>query len=63
MLPMRHKEFHGTHINPALKFALDFGLSLMSPKLRKRVQFHSKLEDQNSVDTTLFPLEYGKIIS
>lgn len=56
---MRHKEIHGTLINPALKFALDYGLSLMSEKLRKRVHFHSKLDDQNSVDRSLLPLEYG----
>lgn len=59
MVPMRHKEIHGTLINPAMKFVLDFGLSLMSDKLRKRVQFHVKLDDQNSVDRSLLPKEYG----
>lgn len=59
MVPMRHKEFHGTLVNPAMKFVLDFGLSLMSEKLRNRVQFHTKLDDQTSVDRNLLPAEYG----
>lgn len=59
MVPMRHKEFHGTMIHPSMKFVLDYSLSLMSEKLRKRVHFHSKLDDQNSVDKNLFPAEYG----
>lgn len=59
MVPMRHKEFHGTLVNPAMKFVLDFGLSLMSEKLRDRVQFHTKLDDQTSVDRNLLPAEYG----
>lgn len=59
MVPMRHKGFHGTLINPSLKFVLDFSLGLMSEKLQKRVHFHSKLDDQKSVDRDLLPAEYG----
>lgn len=62
MVPMRHKEFHITLIPPSMKFVMDFGLSLMSEKLRKRVSFHTKLDDQNSVDRSLLPLEYGGTI-
>ena len=59
MVPMRHKEFHGTLVHPTMKFVLDYSLSLMSEKLQKRVHFHTKLDDQNSVDKNLFPVEYG----
>lgn len=59
---MRHKAFHANHINPAMKFVLDFALSLMSDKLRKRVHFHTKLEDQESFDKNLLPAEYGGTI-
>lgn len=62
MVPMRHKEFHANHIHPTMKFALEFALSLMSEKLRKRVHFHTKLDDQESVDKNLFPAEYGGTI-
>lgn len=65
---MRHKEFHGTFINPILKHFLDFALSKMSAKLRKRVCFHTKLDDgkgiENSkgIDVKLLPKEYGGTI-
>lgn len=55
MVPMRHKEFHGTLVTPSMKFVLDFGLSLMSEKLRKRVKFHTKLDDKDSVDRNILP--------
>lgn len=59
MVPMRHKEFHANHVNSALKFALDFALSLMSEKLRNRVRFHTNLEEQDLFDKSLLPQEYG----
>lgn len=59
MVPMRHKAFHANQIPAAMKFVLDFTLSLMSPKLRSRVYFHTKLEDPESVDKSLLPKEYG----
>ncbi|CRL06985.1 CLUMA_CG019986, isoform B [Clunio marinus] len=62
MVPMRHKEFHGTLCPPALKFVLEWGLSLMSPKLRSRVKLHSKLDDKDAIDRKLLPLEYGGTI-
>lgn len=37
-LPMRHKEGHGINCHPSLKFAVDFGLSLVSDKFRKRIK-------------------------
>lgn len=55
MVPMRHKEFHGTLVTPSMKFVLDFGLSLMSDKLRKRVKFHTKLDEKDCVDRNILP--------
>lgn len=59
MVPMRHKEFHGTAPHPALKFALDFGMSLMSDKLRSRVRLYNSFDDMKSIDRSLLPAEYG----
>jgi hypothetical protein len=35
---MRHKEIYGVNVPLSLKFALDFGLSLISEKIRSRVK-------------------------
>lgn len=56
---MRHKEFHGLNVPPALSFAVDFGLGLVSDKLRKRFNFYSKDEVLTEVDKSLLPFEYG----
>lgn len=39
--------------------ALDWGISLLSEKLRKRIRIHTKLDDATSVNQKLLPLEYG----
>lgn len=60
LLPMRHKEIHGLKVHPSIKFAVDFALSQMSEKMRKRVYLHPKVEDVTSViDKSLLPFEYG----
>jgi hypothetical protein len=57
---MRHKEIHGLKVHPSIKFAVDFALSKMSEKMRKRVHLHRKVEDvKKIVDVTLLPAEYG----
>jgi CRAL/TRIO domain len=57
---MRHKEIHGLKVHPSIKFAVDFALSQMSDKMRKRVSLHRKVTDVTSViDTSLLPAEYG----
>lgn len=57
---MRHKEIHGLKVHTSLKFAVDFALSQMSDKMRKRVMLHRKAEDVSSVvNKKLLPLEYG----
>jgi len=35
---MRHKKIYGVNVPTSLKFALDFGLSLVSEKIRSRVK-------------------------
>lgn len=57
---MRHKEIHGLKVHTSLKFAVDFALSQMSEKMRKRVYLHKKVEDVKSmIDKNLLPTEYG----
>ncbi|XP_034947611.1 clavesin-2-like [Chelonus insularis] len=60
-VPMRHKEVHAINAHPSLKFALDFGMSLISEKIRKRVKLYTSLEDalNNKMDASMLPKEYG----
>ena len=59
---MRHKEIHGINVHASLKYVLDFGLAIMSKKLRARVQLYSKFKEMKDVDKDLLPLEYGGTI-
>lgn len=63
-VPMRHKEVHGINSHPSLKFALDFGLSLISEKIRSRVKLYTSLEDaiNSKMDVSMLPKEYGGTI-
>lgn len=57
---MRHKEIHGLRVHASIKYIVDFALSQMSEKMRKRVSLHKKVEDFSSViDKNLLPKEYG----
>lgn len=38
IIPMRHKEVHGINAPAGLKYVIDFGMSLVSEKIRKRVK-------------------------
>jgi CRAL/TRIO domain len=58
LLPMRHKQIHGLKVLPSIKFAVDFALSKMTPKMKQRVFLHQKIEDV-TVDKNLLPKEYG----
>jgi hypothetical protein len=40
---MRHKEGHGINAPPSLKFAIDFGFSLIPEKYRKRIKVIHRL--------------------
>ncbi|KAK9738805.1 CRAL/TRIO domain [Popillia japonica] len=61
-LPMRHKEVHVINAHPSMKFALDFGISLVSEKIKKRLYFYSSKEDMikaNIIERHVLPKEYG----
>jgi hypothetical protein len=58
VLPMRHKEIHGLKVHSSIKFAVDFALSQMTPKMKQRVHLHKNIEDL-TVDKSLMPKEYG----
>lgn len=57
-IPMRHKEIYGTNVHPTVKFALDFGMALISEKIRKRVTLNTNPKDLQ-IEKNLLPKEYG----
>lgn len=62
---MRHKEVHGINVHPSMKFALDFGMSLISDKIKKRVCLYSNLEEalaSDNLETDILPKEYGGVM-
>jgi hypothetical protein len=63
-VPMRHKEVHAINAHPSLKFALDFGMSLISDKIKSRIKIYTSLEDaiNSKMDTSMLPKEYGGTI-
>ncbi|XP_032674442.1 alpha-tocopherol transfer protein-like [Odontomachus brunneus] len=63
-LPMRHKEVHGINAHPSLKFAMDFGMSLISDKIKSRIKVYTSLEDaiNSKMDVSMLPKEYGGTI-
>lgn len=59
---MRHKEVHAINCHPSMKFAIDFGMSLISEKIRRRIKFYTSLEDcinSKYMDLECLPKEYG----
>ncbi|XP_034839239.1 alpha-tocopherol transfer protein-like isoform X2 [Maniola hyperantus] len=60
-LPLRHKEIYGVNVHPTIKFALDFGMGLISEKIRKRVKLYTSIEDVE-IDKKLLPQEYGGVM-
>ncbi|KAI8430568.1 hypothetical protein MSG28_000790 [Choristoneura fumiferana] len=57
-IPMRHKEIYGVNVHSTIKFALDFGMGLISEKIRKRVKLYTS-PDEVEIDKKLLPQEYG----
>ncbi|XP_077302149.1 alpha-tocopherol transfer protein-like [Arctopsyche grandis] len=57
-IPMRHKEIHGMNVHPTIKFALDFGMALISEKIKKRVKLYTNFKDVQ-IETSVLPKEYG----
>lgn len=45
---MRHKEVYGINVHPSIKYALDFGMSLVSEKIKKRVKVSTVEKNSNS---------------
>lgn len=58
---MRHKEIYGVNVHPTIKFALDFGMALISEKIRKRVRLYTSTTEVE-IDKKLLPQEYGGIM-
>lgn len=59
IIPMRHKEVVAFNIHPSIKFAVDFGMALISEKMRKRIRFFSNLDHWKTTNRHLLPKEYG----
>uniref|UniRef100_A0A336M0H0 CSON009693 protein n=1 Tax=Culicoides sonorensis TaxID=179676 RepID=A0A336M0H0_CULSO len=58
--PMRHRETHFINLPPfAMKF-IEFGMSVISDKLKNRVVLHKSLDELKAkVDPKILPKEYG----
>lgn len=58
--PMRHRETHFINLPPfAMKF-IEFGMSIISDKLKNRVVLHKSLDElKTKVNAAILPLEYG----
>lgn len=62
---MRHKEVHVINAHPSLKFALDFGMSLISEKIKKRVKLYTNIQEclsNNNIEADILPKEYGGVM-
>ncbi|KAJ0183618.1 hypothetical protein K1T71_000041 [Dendrolimus kikuchii] len=60
-VPIRHKEIYGVNVHPTVKFALDFGMGLISEKIRRRVRLYTSIKDVE-IDKKLLPQEYGGVM-
>ncbi|CAG9768076.1 unnamed protein product [Ceutorhynchus assimilis] len=61
-LPMRHKEVHGMNVHSSMKFVLDWGMSLISEKIKSRVRLYSNIDEvleTGYVERDVLPKEYG----
>lgn len=56
---MRHKLGVGYNVAPGLKIAIDFGLSLLSEKMKNRVKFVTNLENCTDIEKSILPKELG----
>lgn len=59
---MRHKEIHGINVHPSMKFALDWGMTLISEKIKSRVTLYTNLKealDSDNLERDILPKEYG----
>ncbi|KAF7265331.1 alpha-tocopherol transfer protein-like [Rhynchophorus ferrugineus] len=61
-LPMRHKEVHGVHVHPSMKFVLDWGMTLVSEKIKSRVRLYNSMDEVlevGQIERDVLPKEYG----
>ncbi|XP_073973868.1 clavesin-1-like [Rhodnius prolixus] len=59
-IPMRHKEVHAINVPSSLKYVLDWGMTLISDKIKKRVKIYTSIDEAiKSIDTSMLPKEYG----
>ncbi|XP_014243792.1 clavesin-1-like [Cimex lectularius] len=59
-VPMRHKEVHVINVPSALKYVLDWGMTLISEKIKKRVKIYTSIDEAlKTIDTDMLPQEYG----
>uniref|UniRef100_A0A8D8YZN3 Alpha-tocopherol transfer protein-like n=1 Tax=Cacopsylla melanoneura TaxID=428564 RepID=A0A8D8YZN3_9HEMI len=59
-LPMRHKEVHIINCHASVKYALEFGFSLVSEKIRNRIKLYSSIDEAHKhIDKSILPKEYG----
>ncbi|KAB0792679.1 hypothetical protein PPYR_14638 [Photinus pyralis] len=61
-VPARHIEIHGLNVHPTMKFAYEFGISLISEKIRKRIKLYSTIEEflaGGTMELDILPKEYG----
>ena len=59
---MRHKEVHVINAHPSMKFAMDFGMSLISEKIKKRFHFYTNMDEalqSGILERNVLPKEYG----
>lgn len=62
---MRHKEVHGINTHPSMKFALDFGMSLISDKIKSRIKLYTNLDEaleSGYLERDVLPKEYGGVM-
>lgn len=61
--PMRHKETHFINIPSFASKIIDFGVSCLSDKLKKRIMIHKSIDELKSkVNPDILPKEYGGIV-
>lgn len=59
-IPMRHKEVHLVNVPSAVKYVIDAGKSMISKKMKERLQVHVNVSDLcKKVDPACLPKELG----
>lgn len=61
--PMRHKETHFLNIPSFANKLIEFALSMLSDKLKKRTMFHKSIPELHAkIDPKILPKEYGGVV-